>query len=98
MLVLDRLLHAGHSGVGRFNPAIREPLVLELGLARFDCCDLADTRNSFADCWRRGRFRFLRGTVSGWWRSEPRPTRRAEAVERAHRALLEQTNADGESR
>ena len=29
-------------GAARFHPAIREPLVLELGLARFGCCDPAD--------------------------------------------------------
>jgi hypothetical protein len=38
----DMIVGEVKEGAARFNPAIREPLVLELGLARFGCCDPAD--------------------------------------------------------
>jgi hypothetical protein len=38
----DMIVGEVKEGAARFNPAIRDPMVLELGLARFGCCKPAE--------------------------------------------------------
>lgn len=45
----DMIVGEVKDGAARFNAAIRDPLVLELGLARFGCCEPAQA----ADLVRR---------------------------------------------